>query len=83
MKQLFTASLIAAGLTVTGVAQTGTGGTGTADTTTNNTRHTERDDDGFNLGWLGLLGLAGLIPRKQKVVNHDRVATDRTAQHRA
>ena len=86
MKRLFTTSLLAAGLTATAIAQTGTGGTGTgagtAESTTSDARHTERDDDGFNLGWLGSIGLAGLLPRKQKVVHHDRVATDRTAPNR-
>ncbi|GAB2509625.1 WGxxGxxG family protein [Lysobacter humi (ex Lee et al. 2017)] len=32
----------------------------------------ERERRGFDWGWLGLLGLLGLIPRKQKVeVHHD------------
>ena len=87
MKRLLTTSLIAAGLTATAIAQTGTGGTGTgagtAESTTSDARHTERDDDGFNLGWLGFIGLAGLLPRKQKVVHQDRVTTDRPAPNRA
>jgi hypothetical protein len=65
----------------TAFAQSGSdanGATGGADRSPiEATRHTERDDNHFNLGWLGLIGLAGLIPRKQKVVHHDRVATER------
>ena len=86
MKRLCATGLLLAGLTVsTATAQTGTGagGTGTADTANNMPRHTERDEDGFNLGWLGLIGLAGLIPRQQKVVHHDGVATDRPSTNRA
>ncbi len=89
MKRLFATGLMLAGLSVsTATAQTGTGagGTGTGAArgdTTNNARHTERDDDGFNLGWLGLIGLAGVIPRKQKVVHHDGVATDHPSTNRA
>jgi hypothetical protein len=86
-QRLFTTALILAGLSVgTAFAQSGSGAngaTGTADRSPiEATRHTERDDDGFNLGWLGLLGLAGLIPRKQKVVHHDRVATERPNTNR-
>ncbi len=29
-----------------------------------------RDDDGFDLGWLGLLGLAGLLGLKRKDDDH-------------
>lgn len=44
------------------------------DTAVTTTTHTEReDDDGFPWGLLGLLGLAGLIPRGRKEVHvHDR-----------
>ena len=45
---------------------------GSADTTVTTT-DTDRDDEGFPWGLLGLLGLAGLIPRKHK----DTVHTDR------
>ena len=77
-----------AGLSVgTAFAQSGAGANGAAGTTDRSpieaTRHTERDDDDdFNLGWLGLIGLAGLIPRKQKIVHHDRVSTDRPGTNR-
>lgn len=85
MRQLFATALIVTGLAVTAIAQTGAGtGSAAGDTSTNNmSRQTERNDDGFDYGWLGLIGLAGLIPRKQKVVHHDRVATDRTSPSRA
>jgi hypothetical protein len=35
----------------------------------------DRDDDGFDWGWLGLLGLAGLfgLKRHDRVDVHDRV----------
>ncbi|WP_375427919.1 WGxxGxxG family protein [uncultured Sphingomonas sp.] len=40
----------------------------TGDTATTTTyQDTERDDDRFPWGLLGLLGLAGLIPRKRQV----------------
>jgi len=41
------------------------------DTGTTTTR-TDRDDSGFNPGWLGLLGLAGLMPRKSQTVTTHR-----------
>jgi hypothetical protein len=91
MNRLFATGLILAGLSVsTATAQTGTGAGGTGSgpasghptISNNDARPTERDDDRFNLGWLGLIGLAGLIPRKQKVVHHDRVATDRPGTNR-
>jgi hypothetical protein len=91
MKRLFATGMILAGLAVsTATAQTGTGSSGTGtgaasgDTTmsNNNAGHTERDDDGFNLGWLGLIGLLGLIPRKQKVVQHDHISADRPSTNR-
>jgi hypothetical protein len=52
------------------VAQTATGTDGT--TTTQPIE--QDDDDGFPWGLLGLLGLAGLLPRKQK----DHVHVDTT-----
>jgi len=45
-------------------------------------RQTERDDNNFDLGWLGLIGLAGLIPRKQRVVHADHAIDDRTGTNR-
>jgi hypothetical protein len=42
-----------------GTGTTGTGTTGT-DTTTTTPVQTERRDDNFDWGWLGLLGLIGL-----------------------
>ena len=81
MRHLF--GLIGTGVLMTGLAlaqSTGggtgvAGGTGTPGTTLSGTdattsRHTERDND-FNLGWLGLLGLAGLLRRPKAVVHHD------------
>ena len=50
---------------------TGTPGASMSGTNTTTARHTERDND-FNLGWLGLLGLAGLLRRPKTVVQHDR-----------
>ena len=44
-------------------------GTGTVDTSYGNP---QEEDDGFPWGLLGLLGLAGLLPRKR----HDRVDVD-------
>jgi MYXO-CTERM domain-containing protein len=41
----------------------GTGDAGTVDTSYGNPQ--QEDDDGFPWGLLGLLGLAGLIPRKR------------------
>ena len=51
-----------------GTGTTGTG-TGTVDTSYGNP---QEEDDGFPWGLLGLLGLAGLLPRKR----HDRVDVD-------
>ena len=89
MKRFFATGLIIAGLTVLpSAAQTGTGASGSTvagagDTTHNNmSRQTERDDNNFDLGWLGLIGLAGLIPRKQRVVHADHVIEDRTGTNR-
>jgi MYXO-CTERM domain-containing protein len=48
---------------------TGTTGTGTVDTSYGDP---QEDDDGFPWGLLGLLGLAGLLPRKR----HERVDVD-------
>lgn len=48
--------VLAIGSATVASAQTG-GGTGGGATTSDT-----RNDQGFNLGWLGLLGLAGLIP---------------------
>jgi hypothetical protein len=47
-------------------------GTGSA---TGTTARTDRDDSGFNPGWLGLIGLAGLaglMPRKSHAVTTNR-----------
>lgn len=63
-------SLILTGVILSGlaVAQTGTGTYGSATTgmggsTAMDTARREADrNSNFNLGWLGLLGLAGLIP---------------------
>ena len=44
-------------------------GTGTVDTSYGNP---QKEDDGFPWGLLGLLGLAGLLPRKR----HDRIDVD-------
>ena len=44
------------------------------------TRTVERDDDGFDLGWLGLLGLAGLavlMKKPREVQVHDNRTTNR------
>lgn len=87
MKRLFATALLAAGLSfVPATAQTGTGAAAASAaedrTYTNMARDTERNDNDFNLGWLGLLGLAGLIPRKQKVVHADDVIDNRTGGHR-
>lgn len=41
-------------------AQTGGDRTGTGTDTGVTTSRTDRDDEGFDMGWLGLLGLAGL-----------------------
>jgi MYXO-CTERM domain-containing protein len=42
-------------------------------------RTTDRDDDGFDMGWLGLLGLAGLLGlrRRDNVVHHTDTTTRR------
>lgn len=72
------AALLVTIITAPALAQTGTGGTGTtAPGTTGGalTTTTTRDDDGFDWGWLGLLGLAGLAPlfmRKDRPVTVDR-----------
>lgn len=52
------------------------------DTTTDTTIDTsgvavEREDDGFNLGWLGLLGLAGLLGLRRQPTTTVHT-TDRT-----
>ena len=51
-------------------AQTGTGTTGTTGGPA--TATAVRDDDGFDWGWIGLLGLAGLAPL---FMRRDRPAT--------
>ncbi|MBC7528724.1 MAG: hypothetical protein H7308_14410 [Chthonomonadaceae bacterium] len=58
------------------LAQTGTGsggttsGSGTADTGTSRT-DTIRQESGFNPGWLGLLGLAGLAELRKPQTTYD------------
>lgn len=87
MKRTLAAALLIAGVSIApALAQTGTGAAAASAaedrTQTNMARDTERDDNDFDLGWLGLLGLAGLIPRKQKVVHTDHVTDNRTGLHR-
>lgn len=71
IKQLRTLAAAAAiAALVPGAALAQGTGTGTVDTTYGNPQADE--DDGFPWGLLGLLGLAGLIPRKRR----DDVRTD-------
>jgi MYXO-CTERM domain-containing protein len=63
---LIAAVALAALAPAAGLAQ----GPGTVDTSYGNPQ--EEEDDGFPWGLLGLLGLAGLIPRKR----HERVDVD-------
>jgi MYXO-CTERM domain-containing protein len=65
--------LLAIGFSVNVYAQTGDTGTATG-----TTYETERDDNDTDWGWLGLLGLAGLmgLKRREPVVHRDtRTAT--------
>ena len=56
---------LALALTSAGVSQPlSAQGTDTAGTTT--TRNDDRDDGGFDMGWLGLLGLAGLAGLRRR-----------------
>lgn len=75
VKQLFAMMLLTLVLAVStpAVAQTGgaTGGTNYGTGTT----ETEDDDDGFPWGVLGLIGLAGLIPRNKDKDDHRRTTT--------
>lgn len=48
---------------------------------TQSTTTTEREDDGFNPGWLGLLGLAGLLGLKRRD-NHVHTGTTGTTHNR-
>lgn len=87
MKRLFATTLLMMGIAlVPATAQTGTGAAAASAaedrTHTSMARDTERNDNDFNLGWLGLLGLAGLIPRKQRVVHADHVTDNRTGMDR-
>ena len=54
----------------------GSGGSGSSGVVNNAPDRTatadNRDDRGFNLGWLGLIGLAGLIPLFTRRDNHQR-----------
>jgi MYXO-CTERM domain-containing protein len=57
-------------------AQTGTDTASTAATDTNTTRTHTDDARGFDYGWLGLIGLAGLLGlRKRNVVTDTRSDT--------
>lgn len=71
MRMLLSATALLATIVAAPVfAQTGT--TGGTPTTTTAASH---DDDGFDWGWLGLLGLAGLAPlfmRKDRTATIDR-----------
>lgn len=73
MKRLFqavrlTAVTLAIAAGTSGMAFAQQGGTGTGGGTTGGgtgtggTTQDTRSDQGFDLGWLGLIGLAGLIP---------------------
>jgi MYXO-CTERM domain-containing protein len=41
----------------------------------------DRDDDGFDAGWLGLVGLAGLAGRNRNLAQH-ATARENVAAHR-
>ena len=64
-----TALAAAATLAAIASAPASAQGTGTVDTSYGNP---QEEDDGFPWGLLGLLGLAGLLPRKR----HERVDVD-------
>ena len=72
LSALIVAAALAAHAPAAATAQgTGPGvGNGTVDTAYGNPQ--QEEDDGFPWGLLGLLGLAGLIPRKR----HNRVDAD-------
>lgn len=68
------AALVASAFSTSAVAQ-GTPGSGTGNGTIDTSYgepQQRQDDDGFPWGLLGLLGLAGLLPRKK----HHRVDVD-------
>ncbi|HEV2845555.1 MAG TPA: WGxxGxxG family protein [Thermoanaerobaculia bacterium] len=72
--------LLALGFSVNVYAQTG-GDTGTGTGTGTTYGDTTRDDNDTDWGWLGLLGLAGLmgLKRREPVVHRDtRPATSTT-----
>jgi hypothetical protein len=71
---------LVAALSMPVVAQTtGTGSAGTS--TTAGTTEVRRDRGGFDWGWLGLIGLAGLLGRR-KPSDVTRVDTTRTNTQR-
>ncbi len=80
LSKAISASALVIGLAATGVpafaqaspGTTGTGATGT-DTTTTTPVQTERRDDNFNWGWLGLLGLIGLAGLNGRKTHDDAV----------
>lgn len=73
---------LAAGSTGTAIAQQGgtVGSEGTGSGAAGRTGQDVRADRGFDYGWLGLIGLAGLIPlflRRNGNGHHTHSATDR------
>ncbi len=70
LSQAVRVAMLGGALLLPVLAQTADRGVTTTDTS-------QDRDRGFNYGWLGLLGLAGLIPRRQRT--HD-VADARTTR---
>jgi hypothetical protein len=80
MRRSFHTAILSLGLALgangLATAQTDSDRNATNSTVTNAPARTttadNRDDRGFNLGWLGLIGLAGLIPLFTRRDNHQR-----------
>jgi hypothetical protein len=72
---------MAAVMSMPAIAQTTSGGGTTAGTAARSTTsETRRDDRGFDWGWLGLIGLAGLLGRRKATHVHRVDTTGTTAQ---
>jgi MYXO-CTERM domain-containing protein len=67
--------LITAAIALSGSTAAWSQGTSTAGDGTMTVADTRQDDDGDKWGWLGLLGLAGLLGLKRRDHDHDHRTT--------